>query len=73
MGDSVRVSKSPLILYVVPGKRNEECDVHGMCGKVEKIISTHDGVQITATKPVVVAFDEPKFKAHFDDDELEEA
>jgi hypothetical protein len=71
-GDAVRVSKS-VIMYHMPGSKNEPTDVKGKTGIVSKIISTANNIRITATKPVVVKFDNMKVSGHFEDDELEPA
>lgn len=60
-------------MYHVPGFKGEEHDVKGLVGEVKNVIHTVNGHVITATKPVLVVFKDPKFRAHFDDDELEEA
>lgn len=70
-GDKVRVSASPLIFYHVSGAMNKPTDVSGASGTVLKVVDKVEGVPISATKPVVVKFTEPKFMGHFDDDELE--
>jgi Ferredoxin thioredoxin reductase variable alpha chain len=67
----VRVATKPLILYHLATSRNQPCDVHGMEGVVQKVIDEVAGSPITATKPVVVKFADPKFIGHFDDSELE--
>jgi Ferredoxin thioredoxin reductase variable alpha chain len=73
-GDRVRV-RGPLPMYHVAGRMGEEVDVGGRTGEVFKVIDAVKGVNITATKPVVVRLEEDgrKFVAHFDDDELETA
>jgi hypothetical protein len=72
VGDAVRVTKS-VIMYHMPGARNEPIDVAGKTGTVSRIISTVDNMRITATKPVVIKFDGMKTSGHFDDEELEPA
>jgi hypothetical protein len=70
-GDAVRVAGKPLLLYHLASARNEPFDVQGMEGTVFNVIDEVAGSPISATKPVVVKFVDPKFMAHFDDDELE--
>eukprot|EP00187_Rhodella_violacea_P001899 CAMPEP_0174891060 /NCGR_PEP_ID=MMETSP0167-20121228/6164_1 /TAXON_ID=38298 /ORGANISM="Rhodella maculata, Strain CCMP736" /LENGTH=127 /DNA_ID=CAMNT_0016129077 /DNA_START=40 /DNA_END=423 /DNA_ORIENTATION=+ len=66
-GDAVRVKKA-IKMYHVGKTKGSPVDVKGMQGVVAKIIDTD---VISATKPVVVKFAEPKFMAHFEEEELE--
>lgn len=72
VGQKVRVCKS-VIMYHYPGKRNEPMDVQGLEGVITKDVSHRDGVEVSATCPYVVSFDETpkKFIAHFEESELE--
>lgn len=70
VGARVRV-KCEVIMYHVPSKRNEEVNVEGMEGVISGDLRLKDGVEMTATKPWMVKFAEPKMIGHFDDGELE--
>jgi len=68
-GDRVRVKK-PVIVYSHPKHRFKPFDMHGHEGEVKAIIRTwKQGEPLSATLPVVVAFDRIRF--HFHADELE--
>ncbi|MDJ0577846.1 MAG: ferredoxin-thioredoxin reductase variable chain [Xenococcaceae cyanobacterium MO_234.B1] len=69
IGDRVRVKES-LIVYHYPKKRQQPFDVKGMEGEVIDIMTEHQGRPISPNLPVVVKFDK-KFKAHFQQQELE--
>lgn len=73
VGDKVRVAVSPMVFYSVSGAVNQPTDITGCTGTIAKIIDKVNGFAISATKPVVVKFSEPRFMGHFDDDELEPA
>ncbi|CAN8074075.1 unnamed protein product [Agarophyton chilense] len=72
VGQKVRVAKS-VIMYHYPGKRNQPVDTEGFEGVVSKNVSHYEDVPMSATAPFIVEFSEPhsKFKAHFQEDELE--
>lgn len=73
IGARVRVCV-PLIMYHYPGKKNTPVQVQGFEGFIQKNVSVTDGVQMSATAPYVVDFREtghPKFRAHFEEHELE--
>ncbi|GAB0491973.1 hypothetical protein MMPV_003231 [Pyropia vietnamensis] len=65
-GMKVRVSV-PTVMYHVPKRGGKPLDLQGMTGSVKKVI----GGGISANRPVVVQFAEPKFFGHFDAAELE--
>ena len=69
IGDRVRVTES-VIVYHYPKKRQQPFDVKGMEGEVIDIMIEHQGRPISPNLPVVVKFDK-KFKAHFQQQELE--
>ncbi len=69
IGDRVRVKES-LIVYHYPKKRQQPFDVKGMEGEVIDIMTENQGRPISPNLPVVVKFDK-KFKAHFQQQELE--
>lgn len=68
-GDRVRVKES-VIVYHHPEHRNEAFDIKGFEGEVTAIITDWQGRPVTANFPVYVQF-EKKFRAHFQEDELE--
>lgn len=65
-GMKVRVSV-PTLMYHVPKRGGKPMDLQGMTGSVKKVV----GGGISANRPVVVQFTEPKFFGHFDAAELE--
>ncbi len=69
IGDKVRVKES-VIVYHYPKKRQQPFDVKGMEGEVIDIMTEHQGRPISPNLPVLVKFDK-KFKAHFQEKELE--
>ena len=69
VGDRVRVKES-VVVYHHPQFRKKSFDVKGMEGQVTKIITEWQGRPVSANLPVLVQF-EKKFKAHFQEDELE--
>lgn len=69
-GQKVRVKKS-LIMYHHPKHKNSPYDMEGLEGEIKGDISEREGVRLSATKPFVVQFANPKFVAHFDDTEIE--
>lgn len=70
LGTRVRV-KTSVIMYHYPKQRNKEVDVLGLEGTVTGDLREKEGIEMTATKPYMVRFEEPKFIAHFGEDELE--
>ena len=47
-------------------------EVHGREGTVKTLIlASKDGVEVSANRPVLVQFAEPKFMAHFEFGEVE--
>ena len=69
IGDRVRVKES-VVVYHYPGKKKQPFDVKGLEGEVMDIMTEHKGRPISPNLPVVVKF-EKKFKAHFQQRELE--
>jgi hypothetical protein len=65
VGDRIRVSQS-VVVYHHPQNKQKPLDIKGMEGEIIKIIDS----SISANLPIVVKF-EPKFNAHFREDELE--
>ncbi len=65
VGDRIRVIKS-VVVYHHPQNKKQPFDIKGMEGEVIKIIER----PISANLPIFVQFDK-KFKAHFQENELE--
>lgn len=72
LGTRVRVNCS-VIMYHYPGKKNEPVDTEGFEGVVTKDVSVTKEVPMSATSPYIVDFKEshPRFKGHFEEDELD--
>lgn len=71
VGTRVRVNRN-INMFHYPRKKNIAVDVCGFEGVIIKDVSMEDGVQMSATAPYVVLFDDhPKFRAHFDESELD--
>jgi len=73
VGQRVRV-KSSVVVYVHPLHRNQPFDTIGSEGEVVKVLDDWKGRPISPTLPVVVQFrvgEKKKFRAHFQDTELE--
>lgn len=61
-----------ITMFHCPGKFNRAIDVQGMEGTVVNDVSMRDGVAMTPLAPYVVQFDDnSKFKAHFEESELQ--
>lgn len=69
VGDRVRVQVS-VVVYHNPNSKNKPFDLKGLEGEVISIVNEWQGRPISASLPVVVQFDK-KFRAHFQDSELE--
>jgi hypothetical protein len=65
VGDRIRVTES-VVVYHHPQNKQKPLDIKGMEGEIIEIIDS----SISANLPIVVKF-EPKFNAHFREDELE--
>ena len=65
VGDRVRIIKS-VVVYHKPKHKKNPFQLQGMSGEVINII----GQPISANLPIVVQF-EPKFSAHFREEEVE--
>ena len=72
VGDRVRVKES-VVVYHYPGHRNEAYDLQGMTGEIVDVIKEWQGKVISANFPIVVKFDDSRFRAHLRDAELEPA
>lgn len=70
VGDRVRVKES-VVVYHNPNHRNQPFDLQGMTGEIVEIIREWNGKPISANFPVVVKFDNTRFRAHLREVELE--
>lgn len=73
VGDRVRIVAEDIVMYHLPGHRNEPIEMTGKTGVVTKDVSfTKDGFKVSATSPFLVALDDfEKGSAHFAAHELE--
>jgi hypothetical protein len=70
VGDRVRIKES-VVVYHNPSHRNQPFDLQGMTGEIVDIIHEWQGKPISANFPVVVKFDDSRFRAHLRETELE--
>ena len=68
-GDRVKVKES-VIVYHYPKQKKQPFDVKGMEGEIVAVMTEHEGRPISPNLPVLVKF-EKRFKAHFQEYELE--
>lgn len=69
IGDRVRVVTS-VVVYHHPEHKKQAFDLQGMEGEILEIMKEWQGRPISANLPVLVKFN-PKFRAHFRENELE--
>jgi hypothetical protein len=69
IGSRVRVAKS-VIVYHYPGHRNQPYDLAGHEGELVEVIQSWHNRPVSANLPYLVKF-ENRFKAHFQETELE--
>jgi hypothetical protein len=69
VGDHVRVIES-VVVYHNPQRKKEPFDLKGMEGELLEIITEWEGRPVSANLPYLVQFDK-KFKAHFQENELQ--
>lgn len=70
VGDRVRVKES-VVVYHHPENRSQPYDLQGMTGEIIGFATEWQGKAISANFPVLVKFDDSKFRAHLRDHELE--
>lgn len=70
VGDRIRVKES-VVVYHNPKHRNEAFDLQGMTGEIVDIVREWQGKPISANFPIVVKFDETRFRAHLREAEVE--
>ncbi|CAM9311665.1 unnamed protein product [Phaeothamnion confervicola] len=71
-GDRVKVVAEGVKFFHIMKYKDDGFDPHGLEGEVKdiKLVDKKKGVEITANRPVMVAFTEPKFMGHFEFQEL---
>lgn len=70
VGDRVRVKES-VVVYHNPQHRNQPFDLQGMLGEIVDIVRERQGKPISANFPIVIKFDDTRFRAHLREAELE--
>jgi Ferredoxin thioredoxin reductase variable alpha chain len=70
VGDQVRVVEA-ITVYHIPGGKGQSVNIQGYEGTVFKIVTEWQGRPVSANFPVLVKFDDPKFRAHLQEHELE--
>lgn len=73
VGDRVRIIGEDIIMYHLPGHKEEPIDMYGRTGVVTRDVSVmKDGFKTSATSPYLVLLDDfRKGSAHFAEHELE--
>lgn len=73
VGDRVRVIGEDIVMYHLPGHKEEPIDMYGRTGVVTRDVSImKDGFKTSATSPYLVLLDDfRKGSAHFAEHELE--
>lgn len=72
VGDRIRVKES-VTVYHHPSHRNQPFDLQGMTGEIVDIVREWQGRPISANFPVVIKFDDSRFRAHLKETEIEPA
>ena len=71
MGDRVKVVAGFVKMMHLP-KFKQGLEVMGLEGEVmDLLFFSKDGVEVSTNRPVLVKFDDPKFRAHFEFEEIE--
>lgn len=70
VGDRVRVKES-VTVYHHPNHRNQPYDLKGLSGEIVAVVNEWEGKPISANFPILVKFDDSKFRAHLRENELE--
>lgn len=70
VGDRVRVIES-VKLYHIPNHQGKPTEIQGLEGTVFKIVTEWQGRPVSANFPILVKFEDPKFRAHLQEHELE--
>lgn len=69
-GDRVRIIESVKV-YHIPAHKGQPTDIQGYEGTIDKIVTEWQGRPVSANFPVLVKFDQPRFRAHMQEHELE--
>jgi hypothetical protein len=69
-GDRVRIKES-VIVYHNPEHRNQPFDLQGLTGEIIDIVREWQGKPISANFPILIKFDNSRFKAHLREAEVE--
>ncbi len=70
VGDRVRVVGSVKV-YHIPAQKGKPMEIQGLEGTVNKLVTEWQGRPVSANFPVLVKFEDPKFRAHLQEHELE--
>lgn len=70
VGDRVRIKES-VVVYHNPNHRNQPFELQGMTGEIVDVVREWQGKPISANFPLVIKFDESRFRAHVRESEVE--
>jgi hypothetical protein len=70
VGDRVRIVGSVKV-YHIPAHKGKPTEIQGLEGTVDKLVTEWQGRPVSANFPVLVKFEDPKFRAHMQEHELE--
>jgi Ferredoxin thioredoxin reductase variable alpha chain len=69
VGDRVQVVEA-ITVYHIPGGKGQPVNIQGYEGSIDKIVTEWKGRPVSANFPVLVKFDNPKFRAHLQEHEV---
>jgi Ferredoxin thioredoxin reductase variable alpha chain len=70
VGDRVRVIED-IVVYHIPGGKGQPVEIKGHEGLIEKIVTEWRGRPVSANFPLLIKFEDPKFRAHLQEHEVE--
>ncbi len=70
VGDRVRITES-VVVYHIPGGKGQPVEIKGYEGLIDKIVTEWRGRPVSANFPILVKFENPKFRAHLQEHEVE--
>jgi Ferredoxin thioredoxin reductase variable alpha chain len=70
VGDRVRITES-VVVYHIPGGKGQPVEIKGYEGSIAKIVTEWQGRPVSANFPLLVKFENPKFRAHLQEHEVE--
>ncbi len=70
VGDRVRVIEA-IVVYHIAGGKGQPVEIQGYEGSIDKIVTEWRGRPVSANFPLLVKFENPKFRAHLQEHELE--